>query len=314
MEAETRSKVGFLVKYIWIIILWFLMIVYQYLRKYNILTKVTSYMLPFIGIGIIAVVVVYNSSNIIKTYGACDNPYADLTNMFTTIISFNCNYLLFLIKVSFVLVGVLLVFNLISHTVALNMNVQNILKAKQFYLMVGSWMPSPLFKILYLVVFFVLMALHVISYIIVLLFPGKLFFDEFNKKSLLGDGTRKSAEFFEIFYQLFKFEKPYYNNVIITGALISTIIATYMGLKYKPENACTDPIIESKYIDAMDYQMSIAWIIIIVVYIQYFKHIWKDITTNAMNSSSDEDDPSKINFSQTIINTIRLIKEEKNKM
>jgi hypothetical protein len=283
-EEKAKYRLQYIGKYAIFIVLFFLMIAYGIINDKEIKDR----LLHLIGLIGMVCVFIYNKTNTIRTYGACNNPYADLSTRIKTIVSIQCNFILFILKSMYIILGAVLVCSLIGQSIELH-NIDNLGKAFDNYkallkAIAGLSIPGLILLIPAIIFVFIFAFLHTTTFLFCNFRKmwGGDFFTVFFK--------RDSIPISIIFYTLYKVINitSFQNNILLIGTIISFIIGLIVVIMVDPAKACSDMIVQNKIVTALDYQMAIGWIIAFIMYFDYFKTMkWvKDTAAHEDTSQS----------------------------
>lgn len=288
-SSEKKLMLGaFLIKYILLFVIWVVMFIHGFIPY----TKQRILILKIIGLLIMVVVFMNNKTNIAETYGIRYNPYGNFTSTVNALVSFINNFLIYMLKSVYIILGVFIVFNLIGQSVELHSQ-ENIKLAITKYVnlyhafkesggALGALMAVIMFIFIALPLFIVLIT-HLIGFLLahLKLLLGLTVTNHFTKK-IKKDSTRVTEwnnEAYEIYRPLYGLMnlkvttlKDLSKSMIVIGSILSIIIGGVAATTQTSEGFNEDTVV--RY---MDYQMAIRWVIVVILIIQFFLDSGKDL-------------------------------------
>lgn len=285
---KTKYRYQYLAKYLTFIVLFILMISYGLILHVPTKKKI----LHLIGLIGVVCIFIYNKTNVVRTYGACNNPYADFSSRIKTIVSFQCNFILFILKSMFITLGAILVCSLIGQSIELHTSDNLKAAFMQYNELMTSVAKFPAIGLIIIIPFIIFVIifciLHTTTFLVCTfkIFWGGEFFTVFFKKEKPSQNEPVEIIFYTIYnvMNLTSFK----NNIIAIGTIVSLIIGVIIVIMVDPCQACRDIKVQNKIVTAMDYQMAIGWIIAFVMYINYFKKLIADYKNKKQSDSSSD--------------------------
>ena len=272
-SSEKRRLLGFfLAKYILIFVIWIFMFLHGFAFSY----PQRMGLLQIIGALIMVVVFMNNKTNIAELYGIKFNPYGDFTSNIAAIVTFVNNFLIYMIKSVYIIIGVFIVFNLIGHSVELH-KIENILEAITSYTTFYHSIKDRWVPLMFIVVgipLFVILLFHVIGFIIthLKLLLGLTVTNHFVKKPKEDPGSviqwyNFGYEIYRPIYDLMNIKitsiRDFGKSILVIGSLLSIIVGTVAVVRKPREGFDEDTVISY-----MDNQMAIRWVIVVILIIQ----------------------------------------------